>query len=170
MTMMTIAGQSFAGEQAFGPVQTVPPPLTEDASLAGSIDPPAGSRSLGAFNVQSGTQNYTCTNGTFSDSSTPEALLAGEAGVIHHFGGPTWELLADGSTVEAAKLADRPVSGAIPELLLEVTERSGQGLLTEATHIQRLTTRGGVAPSEACADGDVASVPYSALYVFWAAP
>ncbi|WP_067499676.1 DUF3455 domain-containing protein [Actinoplanes sp. TFC3] len=144
--------------------------VTYQASAAESspLQPPAGLKIIGQFVVGDGTQTYTCTGGRFTGSSVPEArLYDGANRKIHHFGGPTWQSEADGSLVTASPVANSPVPGAIPELLLEVKTHSGQGLLDTVTHIQRLNTYGGVAPATGCTDGEKASVPYKANYVFW---
>ena len=142
------------------------------------IQPPAGSRPIGAFVVAKGTQNYTCvvptgaTTGTFSGKSTPEAQLIGTGGRIHHFGGPSWESVRDGSLVTGApnpKTSAR--TGTIPALLLTVATHSpGGGILSKADYINRLYTSGGVAPTTPCKSGDVVKVPYNAVYVFWDDP
>src|SRR5690349_20956468 len=68
-----------------------------------TIQPPAGSRPVGAFVVTTGTQNYTCVvpegaaTGAYTGNSVPEAQLIGTGGRIHHFGGPSWQSLRDGS-------------------------------------------------------------------------
>jgi hypothetical protein len=138
---------------------------------ASPVDPPAGAKRIGAFRVVKGTQTYTCAGGVFVAPSVPEAKLAGPGGLIHHFAGPSWQSQRDGSLVTAKKTKESPRSGAIPELLLEVTSHSGpaDGLLAKATHIQRLATTGGVAPTGTCTDGTTKAVPYSAVYVFWSA-
>ena len=144
--------------------------VTYQASAAEgvSLQPPAGLKILGQFVVGTGTQTYTCTGGKFTGSSVPEAgLFDGANRKIHHFGGPSWQSESDGSLVTAAPVANSPVPGSIPELLLEVKTHSGQGFLSTATHIQRMNTFGGVAPSTACTDGEKASVPYNANYIFW---
>ncbi|MGW4945698.1 DUF3455 domain-containing protein [Actinoplanes sp. NPDC004185] len=116
------------------------------AAEAPSLQPPAGLRIIGQFVVGTGTQTYTCTGGKFTGSSVPEAgLFDGANRKIHHFGGPTWQSEADGSLITAAPIANSPVPGAIPELLLEVRTRSGAGMLSTVTHIQRMNTFGGVA-------------------------
>ena len=138
------------------------------AAEAPSLQPPAGLRIIGQFVVGTGTQTYTCTGGKFTGSSVPEAgLFDGANRKIHHFGGPTWQSEADGSLITAAPVANSPVPGAVPELLLEVRTRSGSGMLSTVTHIQRMNTFGGVAPATACTDGQKASVPYNANYIFW---
>jgi hypothetical protein len=144
--------------------------VTYQASAAesSSLQPPAGLKILGQFVVGSGTQTYTCTGGKFTGSSVPEArLFDGANRKIHHFGGPSWQSESDGSLVTAAPVANSPVPGAIPELLLEVKTHSGRGILSGVTHIQRMNTFGGVAPATACTDGAKTSVPYNANYILW---
>ncbi|GAA3958681.1 DUF3455 domain-containing protein [Actinoplanes auranticolor] len=138
------------------------------AAEAPSLQPPAGLKIIGQFVVGTGTQTYTCTGGKFAGSSVPEAtLFDGANRKIHHFGGPTWQSESDGSLITAGPVANSPVPGAIPELLLEVKTRSGQGFLTTVTHIQRMNTFGGVAPATPCTDGQKTSVPYNANYILW---
>jgi hypothetical protein len=133
------------------------------------IDPPAGAVRLGSYRVTRGTQTYTCTGGVFTGGSVPEAKLAGPGGLLHHFKGPSWQSVRDGSLVTATKTAERARTGTIAELLLTINSHSGpaDGLLGKATHIQRLYTSGGLAPAGACTDGTTKAVPYGALYVFW---
>ena len=118
----------------------------------------------------SGTQTYTCAAGTFVGASVPEAQLAGPAGRIHHFAGPSWQSVSDKSLVTATKTAESAVAGSIPQLLLTVNSHSGsaKGLLAKVQNIQRLNTSGGAAPTTACTDGQKVSVPYHANYVLWA--
>jgi hypothetical protein len=136
------------------------------------IKPPAGSRPLGAYLVQSGTQNYTCGATGAYGTSVPEAQLIGTGGRIHHFGGPSWQSERDGSLVTAAKSAEAPSApaGSIAQLLLKVNSHTGHGIMDRADYINRLFTSGGVAPAGACTPGATASVPYRAVYVFWDAP
>ncbi|WP_285681707.1 DUF3455 domain-containing protein [Actinoplanes sp. NBRC 103695] len=144
--------------------------VTYQASAAETspLQPPAGLKIVGQFVVGTGTQTYTCTGGKFTGSSVPEAaLFDGANRKIHHFGGPSWQSESDGSLITAAPVANSPVPGAIPELLLEVKTHSGQGFLSTVTHIQRMNTFGGVAPATACTDGQKVSVPYNANYIFW---
>jgi hypothetical protein len=119
--------------------------------------------------VVSGTQTYTCANGSFAGSSVPEARLAGPRGRIHHFAGPSWQSERDGSLITAKKVAESPRAGTIAELLLEVTSHSGpaNGQLSRVTHLQRLATSGGVAPAGACTDGAKVAVRYGAVYVLF---
>jgi hypothetical protein len=159
-----------------------PAPVGADAKavaipgIATAIQPPAGSRPIGVYMVASGTQNYTCvvpagaTTGGFTAASTPEAQLIGTGGKVHHFAGPSWQSERDQSLVTGTKLAQNAVTGAIPELLLQVATHSGTGIMTNADYINRLHTSGGVAPTTSCTAGQVVKVPYNAIYVFWDAP
>ncbi|MBM2614680.1 DUF3455 domain-containing protein [Actinoplanes sp. LDG1-06] len=135
--------------------------------IPAAIKPPKGSKPISAFFVASGTQTYTCTGGIFTGASVPEAQLIGTGGRVHHFGGPSWQSTRDGSLVTAAKKAESPRAGTIPELLLEVNSHSGSGIFSKATFINRLLTSGGTAPAGACTDGEKKAVPYGAIYVFW---
>ena len=68
--------------------------------------------------------------------------------------------------------AEPPDGRAIPWLLLAVVGHSGAGTLAHVTHVQRIHTRGGLAPAaEPCdaskRDAEV-RVPYSADYLFYA--
>jgi hypothetical protein len=103
----------------------------------------------------------------------PEAELFNERGEVvgSHFAGPTWQGQDDSAVVGAVlERADSPDQGAIPWLLLEAKENAGSGALSTITHIQRLDTAGGVAPTEGC-DADHAGAevrePYVATYAFY---
>jgi Protein of unknown function (DUF3455) len=108
----------------------------------------------------------------------PRADLFDERGrlVATHFGGPTW-LAKDGSYVKAA--VDGRVNvdpTAIDWMRLRATDRAvgAEGdRFFDTTFIQRLDTTGGLAPApETCnaeTVGDVAEVPYTAVYAFWKA-
>ncbi|HEX8347742.1 MAG TPA: DUF3455 domain-containing protein [Actinoplanes sp.] len=154
------------GGQAPAP-QAPAPQAPAGGGNTGDLRPDGNTVSVGEARVTNGVQIYTCANGSFAGASVPEADLEGDLS-IHHFGGPSWQSNRDGSLLTAAKAEERAVGGAIPELLLNVTSRSGEGELTRVSHIQRLGTSGGVAPAGQCTDGEKASVPYQATYVFLA--
>jgi hypothetical protein len=96
--------------------------------------------------------------------------------VGQHSAGPTWRWAADGSQfvgeAPAALKSPSPDDPArnIPWLL--IPKKSGtDGRLGGFTHVQRVNTRGGVAPATGCgADSLSASVniPYEADYIFYA--
>ena len=168
----TVTFQASAAQVA-APVAVPPAVAAADfrqvsvPGIPAAIKPPAGAKPIGAYVVTSGTQTYTCTGGIFTGASVPEAQLIGTGGRVHHFGGPSWQSTRDNSLVTAAKVADSPRAGTIPELLLKVNSSSGTGVLSKATFINRLLTSGGTAPAGACVDGTKKAVPYGAVYVFW---
>ena len=100
-------------------------------------------------------------------------------------GNATWQSSLDSSRVWAAVLhnnvvvagtdASCPNANSIPCLLLQSIGNdrgpTGGRLLADTTFVQRLNTRGGVAPQTGCSVatdvGKQALVPYSADYFFW---
>ena len=103
----------------------------------------------------------------------PQAELFNDRGEVvgSHFAGPTWQG-QDGSSVKGAVVAraDAPSKNAIPWLLLEATSHGGDGAFSTITHIQRLDTKGGVAPTKGCDAthaGEEVRVPYKATYAFY---
>lgn len=136
-----------------------------------ALDPPAGNV-LSAVFAAKGVQIYQCTAGAWAFVEPAASLTgrswrpAGRHDVIH-FRGPSWQSTEDGSLVEARAVANSPVPGSIPELLLQATRNRGDGVFGSTTYIQRLATKGGVAPAGACVDGTVTAIPYSAEYRFF---
>lgn len=136
---------------------------------------PAADQDLAFVLSAWGVQRYTCTAAGWT-FVTPDADLfaAGVSGlVVHHFSGPTW-LHRDTSLVVASKTAEAAVDAtAIPWLLLTATRHGGakDGVMAAVTSIQRMETRGGVAPDAARCDaqhiGLGSDVMYSARYAFY---
>lgn len=87
-----------------------------------------------------------------------------------YYGGPTWEAM-DGSKVTGKQVAVAPASaGNIPLQLVKADPAMGNGAMTGVTYIQRLETKGGVAPSATCNAGSAGTkqqVGYQAKYVFY---
>lgn len=105
----------------------------------------------------------------------PDAQLQSRSGaVVGKYWGPpaTWES-NDGSKVTAKQLAVSPAgSGNIPMQLVQAQPATGMGAMQGISYIQRVATKGGVAPAMACAAANVGSqqtVPYEADYIFWKA-
>jgi hypothetical protein len=117
-----------------------------------------------------GKQVYTCTNGVYV-LREPVAVLSSPRGgpVAIHGKGPFWAHF-DGSRVDASKIGEAPSpAGAsnVAWLLLKATPTPDTGgTFGNVGYIQRIDTKGGVAPAK-CAASTVA-VDYSADYVFWA--
>jgi hypothetical protein len=88
-----------------------------------------------------------------------------------YYAGPTWES-ADGSKVTGKQMAVAPSSpGNLPLQLVKADPAMGTGAMTGVGYIQRLNTKGGVAPATGCdmaAKGKRQIVAYEADYVFYA--
>jgi len=89
-----------------------------------------------------------------------------------YYAGPTWEA-SDGSKVTGKQLAVSPAApGNIPMQLVKTDPAMGSGAMTGVTYIQRLNTKGGVAPGAACdatSKGRRQQVAYEADYAFYGA-
>jgi len=102
----------------------------------------------------------------------PVATLFGgdRRAVGKYYAGPTWEA-ADGSKVTGRQVAIAPAApGSIPLQLVKTEPAMGAGAMTGVNYIQRLNTKGGVAPSMACdamSKGKRQQVAYEADYVFY---
>jgi hypothetical protein len=125
--------------------------------------------------VGKGVQIYDCNPATLAWTfREPAAALHGRGGRVVgiHFRGPTFESF-DGSSVLAAGDRSTPApdpSRAIAWLRLKAVTNQGDGVLARVDYVQRIETRGGVAPTEACdpAGDRTVAVPYRARYVFYA--
>jgi hypothetical protein len=84
-----------------------------------------------------------------------------------HYTGPNWDYV-DGSGVKGKVMASEPGTTPedIPWLKIEVTEHRGDGILSDATAIRRINTKGGILQGHCEGSGSYRSVPYSAQYVF----
>ena len=102
----------------------------------------------------------------------PVATLYGaeRKAVGRYYAGPTWEA-TDGSKVTGKQVAVAPSSpGNIPLQLVKAEPAMGNGAMTGVSYIQRLNTKGGVAPVSACdaaSKGQRQQVAYEADYVFY---
>jgi hypothetical protein len=126
----------------------------------------------------SGSQIYACQAGADGKYSwvlkAPEAELRDEKGAVigHHFAGPSWKH-NDGSEIKGKAVArvDAPDADSIPWLLVTVTDRSGSGVLSRVTSIQRVHTKGGQPPAGDCAaqkQNAEVKRSYTADYYFYA--
>jgi hypothetical protein len=105
----------------------------------------------------------------------PDARLMDRSGkqVGRYYGPPaTWES-SDGSKLTATQLAVAPAgAGNIPLQLVKGNPAMGMGAMQGVSHIQRVATQGGVAPSLPCGQAQAGSrqvVKYQADYIFWKA-
>lgn len=89
-----------------------------------------------------------------------------------YYAGPTWES-SDGSRVTGRQVAVAPAgAGNIPLQLVKAEPATSPGAMAGVSYIQRLNTKGGVAPATPCdagAKGQRRTVGYEADYVFYGA-
>ncbi len=103
----------------------------------------------------------------------PNAALKGRGGEAlgRYFGPPATWAASDGSAVTGAQIAVAPAeAGSIPLQLVKANPATGSGALVGVSYIQRVATRGGVAPMMPCAAdgaGRREIVQYQADYIFW---
>jgi hypothetical protein len=140
------------------------------------LQPPANEKLLLQVHAK-GDQVYTCKGdaGQFAWAlKEPDAQLFDKDGKPFgkHFAGPSWEA-SDGSRVTGKAVANAPSPDAdsIPWLLVNIVSHEGSGVLSSATTIQRLNTKGGKAPASGCDAANAGKelrVAYSADYLFYA--
>lgn len=146
---------------------------SSSSGIPEAIAVPAGNVLIADLAAQ-GVQVYQCTAGAWTFVE-PAASLSGRTTTrprttqtAVHFRGPSWESTTDGSLVTASSVANSPVPGSIPQLLLKAATNRGDGIFGNVSYIQRLKTTGGAAPAGACTDGQTTGVPYTAKYRFYA--
>lgn len=111
-------------------------------------------------------------NGTSWVFVEPAATLFANAGydgkVGKHYVGPTWESNSGSKVVGARLYGCSPDTDSIPWLLLETVSTSGPGIYSPVTYIQRVNTKGGLAPTAPGSYiGETVQVPYTAEYYFY---
>ena len=149
----------------------------DNASLPEPVRVPAGN-SIKLETIGKGEITYECrekkdTAGTFEWAFVvPVATLwdMQQKSVGKYYGGPTWEA-ADGSKITGKQVAVAPSSaGNIPMQLVKANPAMGNGAMTGVSYIQRIETKGGVAPAATCnaaVAGTKQQVAYEAKYVFY---
>src|ERR1035441_9850015 len=107
---------------------TARPDAHAATSVPPGLQPPAGNVLEAQF-VGRGVQVYQCTAGAWVFLEPAANLVGYEIGTSGiqtaiHYKGPTWESTTDGSLVQGTAIASEPVTGSIPQLLLEATASS----------------------------------------------
>ena len=155
-------------------------PMFSQAALPAAVQVPSGHR-VAMETVGVGQITYECREkanmaGQFEwVFAGPEAALQDRKGraVGRYFGPPATWALNDGSALTGTQLAVAPAAaGSIPLQLVKANPATGSGALVGVTHIQRVDTRGGVAPALPCGMADKGKrevVQYRADYIFWKA-
>lgn len=153
-------------------------PMYSQDALPPTVQVPAGN-SVAMQTVGAGDITYECRvkkdmAGQFEWVFVgPDAVLSDRSGkaVGKYFGPPATWASNDGSKVTATQLAVAPAgAGNIPFQLVKANPATGSGAMTGVTYIQRVATKGGVAPATACGAGNVGTkeiVKYQADYIFW---
>lgn len=174
LSLLALASATTA---ACAPMGARPAPAFEQSSLPEAVRVAPGHR-VAMETVGAGRVTYECRERSGAAGFEwafvgPEAQLTDRAGrpVGRYYGPPaTWES-TDGSKVTARQVAVAPAGGAnLPLQLVRAEPASGPGVMQGTTYIQRVATRGGVAPALACdaaARGARQSVDYQADYIFW---
>jgi hypothetical protein len=103
----------------------------------------------------------------------PDAKLTdarSRAAMGRYYAGPTWETTGGAKVTGKQVAVAQAAAGNIPFQLVKA--EGGSGELAGVTYVQRVNTKGGVAPSGGCdaaTKGARQTVPYSADYVFYKA-
>ncbi|UUZ68739.1 DUF3455 domain-containing protein [Polaromonas sp. P2-4] len=155
-------------------------PRYSQAMLPAAVQVPAGNR-VAMETVGVGEITYQCSPrkdmaGQFEWVFVgPDARLNDRSGkqVGKYYGPPaTWESM-DGSRLTATQIAVAPNgTGNIPTQLVKANPATGRGAMSGVTYIQRVDTKGGVAPTTPCAADNVGAkqvVQYQADYIFYKA-
>jgi len=105
----------------------------------------------------------------------PKADLNSRAGAKlgTYFGPPATWAAADGSKITGTQVAVAPNgSGNIPYQLVKANPAMGSGAMQGVSYVQRVATRGGVAPAMPCGASSLGQkqvVKYQADYIFYRA-
>ncbi|MCC2638688.1 MAG: hypothetical protein K0Q68_2407 [Moraxellaceae bacterium] len=153
------------------------PAFVQDA-LPAAVKAPAG-HAVALESVGVGEITYECR--ARADNTTvqewvfvgPRAELRDRAGkaIGSYFGPPATWVSQDGSAITGAQLAIAPSApGNIPLQLVKANASAKPGVLAGVAYIQRVATRGGVAPASECSAATLGKreiVKYQADYIFW---
>ena len=145
----------------------------DQAMLPASVQVPAGHKVV-METVGTGEIAYECKANAWVFVG-PDAKLWDRGGkqVGTYYGPPaTWQN-SDGSKVTATQVAVAPAGdGNIPYQLVKANPAMGAGAMEGTSYIQRVATKGGVAPATACGASNMGAkqmVKYQADYIFWRA-
>lgn len=154
-------------------------PKVDNAALPQAVRAPAGHQQSGHTVTSGGEITYECRAKKDAADQyawtfvAPVAVLNENGKAVgRYYAGPTWEY-NDGSRFTGKQVAIALAeAGAIPLQLVKADPSSGNGALSNVTYVQRLNTRGGVAPALPCGAAQVGQqqvVKYQADYVFYKA-
>jgi Protein of unknown function (DUF3455) len=150
----------------------------DQSSLPDAVKVPAGHR-VALETVGVGEITYECRDkkdaaGQFEWAFVgPSAVLNDRSGkaIGAYYGPPATWRSNDGSTVTATQIAVSPASqGNIPLQLVKANPATGSGVMMGVTYIQRVATKGGVAPKATCDTANKGKreiVKYQADYILY---
>lgn len=151
---------------------TTAPEPRADLNVCPNLQVPANSQFV-AHVFANGVQIYQWADTSWSLVSPSASLTsdaAGASSVGLHYAGPTWQSTSGGKVTGVVQDRCTPNTNSIAWLLLKATWDGQPGAFAGATHIQRVSTTGGLAPATAGTKGQIVSVPYRAEYFFYRAP
>ena len=174
--LTTLATAAAALLSACAGLAPMSPALSQDA-LPDAVKVPAGHR-VAMETVGVGEISYECRaktgGGGFEWAFVgPKADLNSRAGMKlgSYFGPPATWAANDGSAITGTQVAVAPAGGGnIPLQLVKANPAMGSGAMSGVAYVQRVATRGGVAPASSCdagAQGRKEIVKYQADYIFW---
>ena len=148
-----------------------------NASLPEAVRVPAGqkllmtSRGLGELTYECRAKKDMATQFEWAFVGPVASLMNADRKTVgKYYAGPTWEAM-DGSKVSGKQVAISPAApGNIPMQLVKADPAAGVGAMNGVSYIQRVNTKGGVAPAAVCDSGSISkrmTVPYEADYVFY---
>ena len=153
-------------------------PMYDQSALPSAVQVPAGNK-VAMEVVGVGQITYECREkADVADQYewvfvSPSAALNDRSGkqIGKYFGPPaTWENM-DGSKITGTQVAVVPAgAGNISSQLVKANPATGAGAMTGVTYVQRVATKGGVAPAMACNSGSKGKkeiVVYQADYIFY---
>ncbi len=156
------------------------PAMYSQAALPAAVQVPSGHRVV-LETVGAGDITYECREKA-NAAGQFEWIFAGPAATLNdrqgrsigrYYGPPATWAASDGSAITGTQLAVAPAGdGNIPLQLVKANPATGQGAMSGISHIQRVATRGGVAPATTCdaaGKGKRQIVKYQADYIFWKA-
>jgi len=145
----------------------------QQVQIPDAVKVPSGNKLAGSFEGH-GVQIYQCTNNSWTLSGLAAIISDnGNPIAVHsmHSKGLVWISTVDGSDVSATPVPNAEVThdDAIAERLLKATDTHGAGQFGSVTYVQRLATKGGLAPKGQCTNEAQTGVPYWASYLFYTA-
>jgi len=174
-TVLLIATAAVLGACATSPMMAMK--NVDNAALPEAVRVPAGQKQM-MSTWATGEITYECREKKDAAGQHEWAFIGPVATLYasdrktvgKYYAGPTWES-SDGSKVTGKQVAVAPAgAGNIPLQLVKAEPAMGSGAMTGVSYIQRVNTKGGVAPANACdagAKGKRQTVAYEADYVFY---